>query len=475
MKLCNDEGGVSEVFGYLLIIGIVMTGLMIFVIAGSQAIQDTKESAQTTQAGQAFTVADSRLSKARFSTSIFQSTPFKLNDGVLSVNESDSYITIYDIDMATGARSLIYNQSLGTIKCTTSDGIIGYQDGGVWVKYNDNGSTMLSPPDFDYNGVTLTLPITRITGNGITAYKDSTAILDANSTGVPFIIFPGAKGSNPLPQKHTIEINITTEFAGAWLNYINGQTRANAMLAAPNKVCIRLDTGVGRQSGNPEEGFNTKSMNLENPTPIEVFIFNFYLKKPGNDYWINYDSGDINGKELTIYIGRAKGSINQEYASVRVTYRDGANVESFSGYLPQNRKSDTELSVNLLDMNQMPYIDSGVMYNVMIYDSSSPSTSWGTDRNSFDNGIVEGYINSSDVRTGDYKSSFDVFEHYLLLMADACSASGPNYIIPGHGSNEGTHGYEPQSNFILQFDSQQDIKYLYITEGTLNVNLGARS
>jgi len=63
MKISRSEEGVSEVFGYMLILGIVMTALMLFVLFGSQAIQSTKEGAQTTQAGQAFTVADSRLSK----------------------------------------------------------------------------------------------------------------------------------------------------------------------------------------------------------------------------------------------------------------------------------------------------------------------------------------------------------------------------------------------------------------------------
>jgi len=156
------------------------------------------------------------------------------------------------------------------------------------------------------------------------------------------------------------------------------------------------------------------------------------------------------------------------------TYTDGANTESFTGYLPHHRKTDTEWSVNLLDMNTTPsVIDSTTCY-VMVYDGTNPSKSWGTDASIYDTNPVEGYINGGDVNPGEYKSVFDVTEHYLLLMAKACDSSGPYYDV-GKGAHNGAHGFEPPSNFILVYDSKQDIKYLYITEGTLDVSMGAKS
>jgi hypothetical protein len=157
MKLHNDEEGVSETFGYLLILGIVVTGLMMVILVAASSIQNTKDNAQINQVGQAFTVADSRLSKARFSTSIFQESPFSLTDGMMLVNDSssNSYInvTFSSLHGDINNKSL-YNSSLGTVECVTNNGIIGYQDGGVWARYPNGGSIMISPPDFDYNGVT---------------------------------------------------------------------------------------------------------------------------------------------------------------------------------------------------------------------------------------------------------------------------------------------------------------------------------
>jgi hypothetical protein len=458
----------------MLILGIVMAALALFVLFGSQAIQSTKDGAQTTQAGQAFTVADSRLSKARFSTSIFQETPFRLTGGSLVANSTDGNITIYDVDLITGTKTMIYNQTLGTIKCVTKDGTVGYQDGGVWMKYTGSGSTMLSPPDFDFNGVTLTLPIMRIAGNSATAYSDSTAMIYANSTGIPTVIFPGTIGYNPLPQNHSIDIYITSDFADAWKTYLNERTRANATLISPNTVYVRLNTGVGRQAGSPDSGFHTKAMNTDNPVPVELFNFTFYFKNSGEDYWLNYDTGDVNGKSLHIFIGRVTGPLNKDFSKVVYTYTDGTNTESFTGYLPHHRKTDTEWSVNLLDRNMTPsIIDSKTCY-VMVYDGDNPSTSWGTDPDDYDPNPLTYYDYGGDLNPGEYTSVYDVTEHYLLLMAEACNSAGPYYDV-GKGAHNGAHGYEPPSNFILEYDSKQDIKYLYITEGTLDINMGAKS
>jgi len=174
------------------------------------SIQDSKTASQVSQNEQAFTVADSRLSKARFSTSIFQEAPFKVQDGVVSVDGDDSYLQIDVFDRNTGAPiylldtsgRAIYTDStlahqvpmsyqvyLGTIKATSKDGkVIGYQGGGVWTLYPDGGCIVVTPPDFDYNGVTLTLPITHLNGESATGYTDSTSLINAESE-VPRSLF----------------------------------------------------------------------------------------------------------------------------------------------------------------------------------------------------------------------------------------------------------------------------------------------
>jgi hypothetical protein len=435
------------------------------------AINNSKDDSQMKTVSQAFTVGDSRLSKARFSTSIFQETPFKLNNGVMFVNGSpdDSYIIVYGINGTP-----IYSSTLGTIKCVTDSGEIGYQDGGIFALYPDGGTILLSPPDFDYNGVTLTLPIMHIDGNESAAYSDSAVLLDAASVGDTIVKYPNSNGGyNPLPQNKTINITIKSDYYKAWESYINERTRATAISNPAKKmVNISLSSGKGRYSGSLVNGFSTKYMDTSYNTPIEIFQFQLYPKNSGNDPYVKYTSAST-GSMLTIYIGRTSGQLNKLAAQVEVQYEKGGLTEKFVGYLPYHRKSESDeiFYVDLLDTNNKTITDAsapGVPYGVLIYDedSSGPSVTWGTNPTSPDNGIVVEYRNSSDVNIGENKSSFDVIEHYMRLMAMS-DPSGPVY-------NANNHNYDPTSSYILQFKSNEDIKYLYITEGTLKVSLNGR-
>jgi type II secretory pathway pseudopilin PulG len=332
MKLHGDTKGVSEIFGYILILGIVMSALGIITVMATGPLQGSQNSAQFTSAEQAFSVADSRLSKALFSASTFQEVPFKLNGGTMNVNgsESDSYIEIYGPD-----NQLICRTAMGTVRVITDNGEIAYQDGGVWALYPDGGSIMISPPNFDYNGVTLTLPIMQLAGNGTAAYANSDVILDANSTGQPDVVYPGDKGSNLVPQGSTVNLSIRSDYYQAWAQYINERTRATAVTIPEKKlVNVSLTTGWGRQSGLVSSGYNTKGMDTSDPAPIEIFNLNLVLRNTGNDYTITFGIPSDSKKgtpdpQLLVSAQRTTGHDNKEYAQIQLKYINGSQVELF--------------------------------------------------------------------------------------------------------------------------------------------------
>lgn len=241
-KTYGQDFGVSEVLGTILIMGIVIAGLALIILLGSSIIGQSKSYATHNGVEQAFTVADSRLSKARFSTSISQEAPFELRSGIISVNgtEDDSYIQIFDYDNNTKTTSpLTQKIALGTIKTVTDQGEIAYQDGGVWSSDGNGNSVMISPPDFDYNGITLTLPIMSIDGNtSMAATGNHEVTIHVNSTE-PLVIFPNSSATgtinNPIPSNHSINITIKSDYYQAWANYINSRTRAEAIINPAKK------------------------------------------------------------------------------------------------------------------------------------------------------------------------------------------------------------------------------------------------
>jgi hypothetical protein len=470
----SNDRAVSEIVGSAILLGIVLSGTIIFLLLGTNVINGAKSSATLNGVEQAFTMADSRLSKARFSTAIFQDAPFKVTDGVVNVNASwdDSHIIISDYDNIAMTSTVLYNQTLGTIKCILDDGIVAYQAGGVWMLDNSGGSIMLSPPDFDYNGVTLTLPVMYIKGNAsMFASNGATVIISAKSSD-PINIYPSASYGNPVPAQHFITITIKSDYYLAWADYINERTSATAVTDANTKtVTVTLSSGVGRQGGSVDDGFSTKSMDTTINDPIISFYLNVYTKNNGNDYEVNFGQPS-SYPQLHIYIGRTTGGINQEKDMVVVKYETANNEkEEWRTLIEFHRKMDNSIDANLL--NHTAWMD-------YTSDSLPNSKSWGNLQNIYDTGTtsIPEYDEPShpdviyDENDVPQKTMHDIIQHYMLLMAKYDQASGNDR---GPQYNEDYEGkkVETTTKFYLEYTSDQDIKYLYITEGILDISLSS--
>lgn len=472
-KILADDYAVSEILGTIILLGIVVSATAIFLLAGTRTIDSAESSATMNGVQQAFTMADSRLSKARFSTAVFQEAPFKVSGGVVNVNGSwdDSHIIVYNI----GSQNVIYNGSLGTIKCFTSEGEVAYQDGGVWVRDNSGGSVMISPPDFDYNGVTLTLPVMRIDGNQTLSVSGNNDILiNVNSSGTPVTIFPSvARGGNPIPQGYSINITIKSDYYQAWASYINERTKAEAVVDAQNKtVNVSLKTGIPMQQGLATNGFTTKSMDASYDAPLYVFNLDLNTRNSGNDYTITYGVVPPNtaNPDFQLSVTRTKGSGNKDWAMITTFFKHGTETEKFQTEIEFERKNEEEIYLDMLNHSIM------LEYST---DSTLPQTrSWGDDPGISDTSstfMIE-YDDPlcKDVSYGEEKSLYDIVQHYMRLMAAYDQAHGDAFDGPRYGVIGKDKFDESKSTFQISYASSQDIKYLYVTEGVLETTLASR-
>jgi hypothetical protein len=542
MKLPSDDKGVSEVLGYVIILGIVMTALALVLLIVFPSIQNTKDDGQHKEIEQGFTVVDSRLSKARFSTSIFQEAPFNLEEGTVTVDDdiANSYIIVTEESTAGGTpqTTQLYplpvgsNVPLGTIKCVTDAGEVAYQGGGVWALYDKGLPTerveMISPPDFDYNGVTLTLPITRIVQNDVindpnnpntfqgtdTIYgKDSIIFIDSSSTGTIDLKFPVSNSlvyTNPLAQNdNKIKVTVKSDYYKGWASFFKERIEDKnsvVMNDATKTVSVTLSTGNGRQQKHIQNGphgdnnLDTQHMKTTETEPIDIFMFNMVPSDPGegvigNALQVYYDtySDTTKNPRLIIQISRTTGPLNKAYAQVVFifTYNTpaGTYTEKFVGYIPFQRKSEHEFVLDMLDTNTVPYLDAdGTYYDIMEYfdNANSPETSisWGTTwdpvnglvYNPAGNNIDMSITNPNDPRS-KFKSLYSVTQHYMALMGNAFpykvgdANSGPVYV-----NTKTTHlDADGKSSVVLEFSSDQQIKYLYVTEAKLTTGVSSKS
>lgn len=242
MRFIDSERAASEVIGHVIILGITITGVAMILLVGMPTIYHMQEMINLRNAEQTFTVLDSRASKVALGESIQQLTNINLGGGTVAVAPNTSDDLSYMLFEMKGASGTVISipVSMGKIIYRIGEREIGYEGGGVWSKYPE-GSVMLSPPEFNFNGVTITLPILTITGNSSTSGTGA-ASMRIEKTMDPVSLYPNSSKSdyvNPISVNvsETI-ITIKSEYYDAWGEYFRSITLADVVENPANETVI---------------------------------------------------------------------------------------------------------------------------------------------------------------------------------------------------------------------------------------------
>jgi hypothetical protein len=239
-----DNRAEAEVIGHVIILSITILGISMITLYGVPAIYSLQDIANVKNTEQAFTVLDSRASRASLGEALRQVTNVNLGGGSMSVVPNSSSEPSYILVELKNETSMIYSIPIpmGKIVYKLENREVAYEGGGVWSKY-PSGSVMISPPEFHYNGITLTLPVVNISGNSSTGGK-GTVSLNVEKKGDAKIIYPNAAYRNPIPENATyVNLTIKSRYYDAWESYFKSipLTRVSSN-AGEEKVTVTLET-----------------------------------------------------------------------------------------------------------------------------------------------------------------------------------------------------------------------------------------
>ena len=247
MTFTESEKADAELVGHIIILSITIVGISMIALVGIPAIYSLQDMATVRNAEQTYTMLDSLASKVALGESTVQSIDIDLKGGSVSVipnSSSPSYI-LFEFTNATTGTTTGISVPMGKIMYRLGDRDVVYEGGGVWTKY-PSGSVMLSPPEFNFNGVTLTFPIVNVSGNFSAGGKGTASlkIEKKNSTNNTKIIYPNAIYQNPLDQNlTTINITIKSEYYDAWADYFRTTSLLNVnSFPSDKKVVVTLNS-----------------------------------------------------------------------------------------------------------------------------------------------------------------------------------------------------------------------------------------
>ncbi|WP_135613036.1 hypothetical protein [Methanococcoides sp. AM1] len=449
---------VSSVVGLLLMYSLAIVAVGIILVYNVPVLNDMQDNAKAQKVEQAFTVMDSRMSKVALGESPRQTTSVSLMGGGISVNGAGEAergtMTIQIINTTTNMKEE-FNCSLGTVEYVKDDRKIAYEGGGVWSDYGPKGGTvMVSPPEFHYNGVTLTLPIMTVNGNSTASGTGNTAI-NVISDNHPYVLYPNTSLSvnrtNPTEHLDKVIVYIKSDYYKAWANYANSMTYTSTTLDDENKTAIVSFTTQPPMGTQPLTSKLKVGQVCQIEHPVNEFNFYFEAVAPGGLNPDNYAVTAISGTRTLSYDLQKKLGNKQLY--LEVTYEDTA---AGSNYI-EKWKGQINYPVNGSNADQNSTVDFTNDSFMMEYipptkDGSDPDFSWPDDE--IDDGNVSFSID-------------DLTQHYFKLMTE------DSPIVFNIGTNTGKDpvDYSTSEVTIDYCGLGNYITYLHITQNELDVTV----
>ncbi|HOS82998.1 MAG TPA: hypothetical protein PK445_09775 [Methanolinea sp.] len=200
-----DEQGVSETVGFIIIFGIVMTGIGMVTLLGYPALLQQQQEANIRNMEKTLIVLQTDLNSIAFKNVPYQETTVQVSGGTLSILKDLPDRPYFSLQIP-GVGERVFRT--GKLKYISDDGTtISLENGAVVKRYNGiEGSVMISKPRWFYDSTTHTVVIPMITINGSQ---------DFSQTGIGTV-------SMKLTDIHEFSYNIAdeTQTSISYYNYI---------------------------------------------------------------------------------------------------------------------------------------------------------------------------------------------------------------------------------------------------------------
>ncbi|MCG7849603.1 MAG: hypothetical protein MIO93_10555 [ANME-2 cluster archaeon] len=451
-RLIFSQNAVSEVVGYMLLLGIIVTSVGLVSVLAIPIIEDAKEDAYLKNMEQGFTVLDSKVSLVTLGKSPTQLVQMNCPKGDITVyDQNTSHITVTYTDFNETYE--IYNESLGTIQYQLGENKIAFEGGGVFRKYPGEGDPVtITPPEFHYNGETLTLPIIKVEGNQSVGGSGVVNIyLVSNNT--PNVLFPNpdfdSNYTNPLTLGKTMSVVIKSDYYMGWANYIKERTEAEVSTNSVNKeVRVKLNAKPNSDSQDFEVPIDVFGFNVSNESGLQNF--SVILDNGSGDMKMRLTTSETSTEPyFTLYAQRSEGHQSLG-VTIELFYYDNNDKEGWKwDSLAMWDEDRDEFHIDFLN-------DTG---NITYESGESDSWTWVNASN-----CGGTYVNQQkNFSCGGQ----ELVQHYMSLV-------GPTFTFYPDDDDQFFTGFDPyNSSYILYYDVMPPrITFMHVVEHKIEVKVG---
>ena len=207
--LAEDERGVSNVVGYVLVFSLVTVTIGTVFAVGITGIEDRQEAERVANVERAFDVFDDNLRDVQRYGDRSRSTEIRLSGGTLSVAETTR------VELRNASDGVVRGFEFRSLTYANGDTTIAYE-GGAWFRSDGDGAVMRSEPRFVAADGRTTLPLVRLYPLGPeTVDREGTVQVAVDRTSPPNLVQVATAAADDGP----FDLRIESAYAGAWRRY----------------------------------------------------------------------------------------------------------------------------------------------------------------------------------------------------------------------------------------------------------------
>ena len=216
INFLSSEDGVSEILDFVTILGILVLSIGLIGVAGYPIVENAQEANHIENTIQSFIVLANNINKVVMGQAPSQNVELKMYGGSLSVTGSSTVnITANVTNISTGSINrtvLVYDTKMRSIESIVGDTVIAYENTGVWVKYPNGNTILISKPLINNQSNMLIIPVVSIDG---TSSVGGSGMSRVTAKGVPTVTF--------YQNVSDIIVTINSSYSNGWKNYVDSE------------------------------------------------------------------------------------------------------------------------------------------------------------------------------------------------------------------------------------------------------------
>ncbi|TAJ45391.1 DUF7289 family protein [Methanofollis fontis] len=229
----RQDEGVSEAIGFIIIFGLVITGIGLITLYGYPMLTQQQSNADVRNMEQTMVVLQNDIKSLCYKNVPYKETALQVSGGSLMAENSSE--TVQNFTISGNTINKVFSPGMLLYDSDSQDATIALENGGV-IRAQSSGSTMLAEPRWylDDASSTMVINLINLTTSGTIARSGMGSVrmkLAGTETEID--------DSGGINVTVTYTPDATANFSKAWENYLTGSLGMNKI--APNTYQITTD------------------------------------------------------------------------------------------------------------------------------------------------------------------------------------------------------------------------------------------